>query len=553
MSTLKWQGLGPKGQSATCSLRTAKMAAGLAVLFTFAVGQASATVAVSATPPIVNAYYGSAANQVSLSTLIANGATTHLNVVTYAFANSISDPYPTPQGSTRTYQGNPCTGAPSLINTADISKLKSQNPPVKIMISIGGQATTYDFEDWLLSDTPTNLAKTCVANLLGAYSPGTIDGIDVDWEYPSSATDEQNFNLLMAAFRQQLDAFANTNRLSQHLLLSASLAPEHTPNGWQYMDFAGATYQPAANTNVDFYNVQFYVYSDNGQPGTYSDGPIQSSTYYDSIYYGGSINDNIFGHSGSGYEYGADLGLEAGGMPASKLVLGAPYYGAHFTGATSGCQLIGPGTFAYDSPTYSQIMGYISTSPTAYSDTSCGTPPTNGVFTDSNGDAWAWNSTTDDWYEFDTPTTIGQKISFMNQNNLAGMFAWNLEDDTSTGTLTNSLPTPVSSYTDVSGSVSVTVPNGMTYNRIKHTASQTFVIKNTGGQIINGPIQLVVWELTQGLTPTGNAGTFMGSPYWMASANELLPGSSVSYTVTYSYTGSAPGAAVTTSVFSGAF
>lgn len=500
-----------------------------------------AACASSQSPLVVNAYYGAASAETSLSTLIATGATSRLTDLTYAFA--AWDNY-TASAS------NPCAGVPTtfpggsvaLISTTDIQNLRKQNPNIKVLISIGGAGSTTVFENAIAKGIDS-FADSCVNTLLGAY-PGYIDGIDIDWEYPASTTDEQNYNLLVQAFRTHLTAYAQKNNITEHLLLTSAVGPEYQMYGWQFMDFAGKTYPPAANTFVDFYNVEFYGYSDNGEPNTYSDAPIHD------------INNDIYGSS----DYGAAGLIPVGGMPASKIVVGVPFYGVHYTGVTgtnAGCQLGGSGTLDPSAYTYPDIVAVV-TGPNAATYDSPGCPTTagitfsNGVFNDTDGSAWSWDKVTGDFYEYDNATAISQKDSYITSKGLAGEFSWNLQDDTSSGTLLSAMPSQALTYKDVSASVSVTTPNGMTYNKIKQTGSETFVIKNNTSSAITGPIQLVLWQLPAGVTATNNNGTFSGSPYWTVTAGSLLAGGSMQFTVTLSYkAGDTPIATV--NVYSGAF
>jgi chitinase len=497
---------------------------------------------VAAPPPvIVNAYYGAAANETSLSTLIAAGATSRLTHLTYAFASmDTTDP------ATAT---NPCAraptvyaGGPALINISDIQALRNQNPNIKVLISIGGASTTGVFEKAIANQGVKGLAQSCITTLLGGTYAGYIDGIDIDWEYPSNTTDEQNLNLLFQAFRNELNSYASEHNVSKHLLLTAAIPPEYQSNGWMYEDFAGKTYQPAANTFVDFYNVEFYDYSYNGSNTTYSNASLVD------------INEDIYG----GSFYGAAGLIPVGGMPASKIVLGIPFYGVQYAGVTSGCALGGSGTLS-NLFTYGDIMNTVLSDPTDY-DNGCTNYTSPGVMNDSNGSAWSWNSSSGVFYEYDNPTTIQQKNSYVTANHLGGLFAWNLEDDTNAssypgataGVLLSAMSSQTLNYSDVSGSVSVTAPNGLAYNKIKHTGTETFTVTNTSGATISGPIQLVLWQMPANVTPVNNTGSFTGSPYWTVTSSSLIPGGSASVTVTLSYTsGATP--TVTTNVYSGAF
>ena len=86
----------------------------------------------------------------------------------------------------------------------------------------------------------------------------------------------------------------------------------------------------------------------------------------------------------------------------------------------------------------------------------------------------------------------------------------------------------------MTGSVSIS-STGLIYNRVKKTGSETVTIKNTSGQALAGPLQLVLTGLSSGVTAVGPTGTWGGNPYWTATASSLGPGASVSLTVTLSY------------------
>jgi len=76
---------------------------------------------------------------------------------------------------------------------------------------------------------------------------------------------------------------------------------------------------------------------------------------------------------------------------------------------------------------------------------------------------------------------------------------------------------------------------GFVYNRIKHTGTETVTIKNTSGQALTGPLQLVFSGLGAGVTAANATGTWGGNPYWTATGSSLAPGASVSVSVTLSY------------------
>jgi predicted extracellular nuclease len=91
---------------------------------------------------------------------------------------------------------------------------------------------------------------------------------------------------------------------------------------------------------------------------------------------------------------------------------------------------------------------------------------------------------------------------------------------------------------DVSARVSV-FSSGLVYNRVTRTFNGTIQITNSSAQTIDGPIQVVLDQLTPGVTLANAAGTFQGLPYLTLGATTLAPGQSATVAVQFSNPGNA--------------
>ena len=90
----------------------------------------------------------------------------------------------------------------------DIIALKKQQPKLRVMLSVGGWGSGRFSEMAASEENRKAFARDCrrVCNELG------LDGIDIDWEYPTqksagisaSPNDTENFTLLMRDLRQAL-------------------------------------------------------------------------------------------------------------------------------------------------------------------------------------------------------------------------------------------------------------------------------------------------------------------------------------------------------------
>jgi chitinase len=200
-------------------------------------------------------------------------------------------------------------------------QLKQLHPDLKILISIGGAsaANTDAFSAAAGTEAGRQALATSCINIFIKGSVGTdyngnpvstgtlFDGINIDWEFPT-ATDTQNFTLLLEEFRNQLDALGKTN--GKHYLLSFD-GPAGSQN-YVNIELAEAARQD------DFITIDGYNYH-----GTWENVANHASPLFD------SRKDPDFGQ-GLFIDSTVDAYLEAG-VPPSKYVMGVPLYGAGWT------------------------------------------------------------------------------------------------------------------------------------------------------------------------------------------------------------------------------
>src|ERR1700679_219199 len=100
------------------------------------------------------------------------------------------------------------------LNFRNLNQLKQQNPDLKILISIGGWTWSGKFSDAVLTDTSRQRFVASAVDIVKKYD---LDGIDIDWEYPSlqglqgnvfRSEDNQNYVLLFKELRRQTDSLA---------------------------------------------------------------------------------------------------------------------------------------------------------------------------------------------------------------------------------------------------------------------------------------------------------------------------------------------------------
>lgn len=171
-----------------------------------------------------------------------------------------------------------------------IVELKQQNLKLKVLLSIGGWGSGRFSEMAASKENREKFANDC-QRVVKEYG---LDGIDIDWEYPTQSTanissspdDTANFTLLMADLRRAL---------GQEKLLTAATVCDA-----QYIDFKSCI------GYLDLVNVMAY---------DMSEGEAHHAALYPSDISGGCTSSKA-----------VEAHLKAG-VPKEKLVMGVPFYG----------------------------------------------------------------------------------------------------------------------------------------------------------------------------------------------------------------------------------
>lgn len=286
-------------------------------------------------------------------------------------------------------------------NFNQLRKLKKLHPNLKVLWSFGGWTWSSGFGE--AAKNPTAFAQSCYDLVEDPRWADVFDGIDIDWEYPNvcgntcDTSGKDAFENLMAAVRAK---FGSSN------LVTAAITADASSGGKiDAADYAGAAQY------VDWYNPMTYDFFGAwaAQGPTAPHSPLKP---YSGIPQQGFTTDD------------AIQKLKGLGVPASKLLLGIGFYGRGWSGvsqAAPGGTATGaaPGTYEAGIEDYKVLKS------------SC---PATGTVA---GTAYAHCG--DQWWSYDTPSTIAGKMSYKQQQGLGGTFFWELSGDTSNGELIKSI------------------------------------------------------------------------------------------------------------------
>jgi chitinase len=217
--------------------------------------------------------------------------------------------------------GNIADTWPLYGNFAEILKLKQLHPKLKTVISLGGASSAEASAFSTAASTQAGrqaLVSACINMFIvgnvgsdwngNITAPGLFDGFNIDWEFPGAA-DKQNFTLLLAEFRNQLNVLSAQTGKQYVLSFDGPAGAQNYVN----IDLKNAAKQ------VDFITVDGYNYAGTWESVTNDASPLFDSRQDPDFGQNLDIDDTVMAY------------LKAG-VPAQKYVMGVPLYGAGWTG-----------------------------------------------------------------------------------------------------------------------------------------------------------------------------------------------------------------------------
>ena len=303
-----------------------------------------------------------------------------------------------------------CTTAPAVNpggNFAELKLLKQRFPHLKLLVSLGGWTGSGKFSDAALTDSTRRLFTESAIDTYIRQTAGLFDGIDIDWEFPVSGgletnvkrrEDKQNFTLLLAELRKQLDAEGKKDGRHYELAIAVSASPQRIATIEitrivPLLDFINVmTYDYHAGSRRTGYNSPLYAAKDDPTPAYNVDSTMRA--------------------------------FRAAGVPANKLLVGIPFYGRGYGGVQSANNGLfqpatgspqgwrgGDGDWKTLSQTRLKNPAY-----TRHWDAAARVP-------------FLYDSSSGTWVSFDDPQSVGEKVRYVREHGLGGVFIWELGGD----------------------------------------------------------------------------------------------------------------------------
>lgn len=391
---------------------------------------------------IVGYYPGYASQQFPVNR--ANIDATRLTTINYAFMDICWDGMhgnpasggemqcTDPSGDAITANGSIVLGydpAGEATNLRNLVALKADNPKLKILVAVGGWTWSNQFSNMAASAATRKAFIDSTIALLRQYK---LDGIDIDWEYPTSVgvpctagricerpEDMQNLVILAKELRSSLDAAGAADGKRYFITIAAAsstLPYVSDPRG-------GSALLAEIANSLDWINLMTYDFHLPFESVSGLNAPLFSDPADKTVEWSHTLNA----------DYSVDQYLNAG-VPAGKLILGQPFYGYGWAGCAAGQS--GDGLYQActgAAPEYSfnfaQLtdLGYLTKS-------SSGTYTQGGAgFTRYWNSAarvpYLYNSSTKVFITYDDEESIREKNRYVRSKGLRGAMFWELNAD----------------------------------------------------------------------------------------------------------------------------
>ncbi len=313
----------------------------------------------------------------------------YLTRINYAFANIQA--------------GRMVPGAPADVqNFAQLTAMRSANPRLTVLVSVGGWLWSTNFSDMVLTAESRRVFEESVMEFLTHYD---LDGLDIDWEYPGlpgaghpyRKEDKQNFTALLAELRRRFDA--NAKKTGRRLFLTIAMGAGD--------DVLANTEMRKVQRSVDTVNLMTYDYYEAGSdPTTGHHAPL-------------------FANPADPKKVSSDetvRAYEKAGVPAEKILLGVPFYGREW-GEVADVKhglfqpgKVVPGAYAPYSAIAGTMLGGAGSGFTRYWDDAAKAP-------------YLYNGEKHIFVSYEDPESLTGKCKYVRSHKLGGVMFWDYSGD----------------------------------------------------------------------------------------------------------------------------
>jgi chitinase len=271
--------------------------------------------------------------------------------------------------------------------------LKKKNRRMKTLLSIGGWTYSKQgkFQNAAKSEESRKRFASSAVKLLADWG---MDGVDIDWEYPTTDEETKQFVLLLKETRAALDKYAQDNKQKYHYLLTIAVSADPKTFGIQRLE--------EMDPLLDAWHLMAYDYAGSWDKTSGN----QANIFPDP--------DNMAATKFNTEE--AVQGYTARGIPPSKIVLGLPLYGRSFL-QTSGL----------GAPFTSTGAGSVEKGIWLYRDL-----PRSGAkvyFDAAVGATHSYDAATEELVSFDDERSARRKATYVLERGLGGAVFWEASGD----------------------------------------------------------------------------------------------------------------------------
>lgn len=281
---------------------------------------------------------------------------------------------------------------------AALTSLRAINKDLKILISVGGWGGCKYFSDAALTEASRRKFANSAVALLKKHK---LDGVDIDWEYPDQIgagnifrpADKQNFTLFLKAIRERLDEAGKADKRTgaNHYLLTAATGGDTA--------FVNHTELGNAQQYLDYVNIMTYdlYHGNDKQTGHHS--PLYQS--------------DKAPHARNGSVTAVEGHIRAG-VPASKIVLGLPFYGRGWADTKAQNNgLYQPASGKHSFISYDELVAKFINK--------------NGFtrhWDDVAKSPYLWNPASRTFISYADPESLKNRVDYVKSKQLAGVMFW---------------------------------------------------------------------------------------------------------------------------------